>query len=77
MLLLIASLQAIGIVIALLLFTRRSAAAPPVDPRLIKLPDEVLALRLRLDATDRLVQAGFAEHGVAAERQRTGLESSA
>ncbi|WP_419804965.1 DNA recombination protein RmuC [Terriglobus sp.] len=80
MLLLIAALQAVGIIIALLLFTRKPAA-PAVDPRLGQLPEEIAALRGRMDAADAASRSGLADilhkQNEAADRLRGNADATA
>lgn len=60
MLLLVAVLQVVGIVIGLLLFTRKQAEAV-ADPRLAQVPEALIALRARLDAADAATRNMLAE----------------
>lgn len=80
MLWMIAVLQAIGIVVGLLLFTRKPVA-PAADPRLAQMPEEILALRVRMDATDAAIRSGLADvvlkQTEAAERQRGNSDTAA
>ena len=60
MLLLIAALQAVGILLAILLFTRRPSAATP-DARLAQLPEALVALNARLEAADASTRSMLVE----------------
>ncbi|GAA3751558.1 DNA recombination protein RmuC [Terriglobus aquaticus] len=80
MLLLIAVLQVVGIVLALLLFTRKSAA-PVLDPRLSQLPDAFVSLQARMQSADELNRAALAElrreHAETAQRNQAAAVESA
>ena len=80
MLLLLVALQVVGILLALLLFARKSASSA-ADPRLAQLPDALIALQVRLDAADAATRTLLAElrreHADGAQRaQASAIEAA-
>ena len=80
MLLLIAVLQAVGIIVALLLFTRKPVA-PVTDPRLAQIPEAFVALQVRMQSADELNRATLnelrREHAETAQRNQAAAVESA
>ena len=80
MLLLIAALQAIGIILGLLLFSRKPST-PAVDQRLAQVPEALVAISARLDAADASTRNMLAdlrrEHAENAQRyQASSVEAA-